>query len=283
MQFIKYTSLSVAVIAVLSACSTTPPQIALLDEARTVVPQLESSARTGVAATNVSNARKSLDAANRLVDSGGTIPDIEFEAQKAVLSAKIAQEKILTAQAQEEMAKGTEQQQVVLLESREREIGRSAQIAADARQIADASNKRVNSLESELADLKARQTERGLVLTLGDVLFDTGGSSLKSGAYATLDRLATALKDKPGRSVLIEGHTDNVGSDENNQALSMRRAESVQSALMQRGVASDQIKVMGRGESSPVASNEDAAGRQQNRRVDLIFAEATPKVAAEAG
>jgi len=216
----------------------------------------------------VRTARKSLDAANRLVDSGGTIPDIEFEAQKAVLSAKIAQEKILTAQAQEDVAKGTAQRQVVLLESREREIERSAQNA--------------NSLESELADLKAKQTERGLVLTLGDVLFDTGESSLRSGAYATLDRLSAALKGKPGRSVLIEGHTDNVGSDQNNQALSMHRAESVQSALMQRGVASDQIKVMGRGESSPVASNEDAAGRQQNRRVDLIFAEATPTVAADA-
>ena len=129
MQFIKYTSLSIAVIAVLSACSTTPPQIAALDEARTIVPQLESSARTGVAATNVSNARKSLDTANRLVDSGGKITDIEFEAQKAVLSAKIAQEKILTAQAQEEMEKGTAQRQVVLLESREREIERNAQNA----------------------------------------------------------------------------------------------------------------------------------------------------------
>ena len=283
MQFFKYTSLSIAVIAVLSACSTPPPQIAVLDEARTIVPRLESSARTGVAATNVSNARKSLDAANRLVDSGGKIPDIEFEAQSAVLSAKIAQEKILTVQAQEEMEKGTAQRQVVLLQSREREIVRNAQNAIDARQMADASNKRVNSLEGELADLKAKQTERGLVLTLGDVLFDTGGSSLKSGVYATLDRLAAALKDKPGRSVLIEGHTDNVGSDQNNQALSMRRAESVQSALMQRGVASDQIKAMGHGESSPVASNDDAAGRQQNRRVDLIFAEATPTVAAEAG
>jgi len=189
----------------------------------------------------------------------------------------------VTAQAQEEVEKGNAQRQVVLLESREKEIQRNSQNAAtDARKMADASDKRVNSLEAELADLKAKQTERGLVLTLGDVLFDTAGSTLKSGAYATLDRLATALKGKPGRSVLIEGHTDNVGSDENNQALSMRRAESVQSALMQRGVASDQIKVMGRGESSPVASNDDVAGRQQNRRVDLIFAEATPTVAADA-
>jgi outer membrane protein OmpA-like peptidoglycan-associated protein len=280
MHFIKHTSVSVAVIAVLSACSTTPRQSHSLEEARTIVPQVESSARAGVAATDVSNARKSLDAANRLGTSGGKITDIEFEAQKAVLSAKIAQEKILTAQAQEEIQKGAAQQQAVVLESRDREVKRSAQNAANAQQMADASDRRVSSLESELADLKAKPTERGLVLTLGDVLFDSGGSTLKSGSYATLDRLATALKDKPGRSVMIEGHTDNVGSDENNQALSMHRAESVQSALIQRGVASAQIKAVGRGESSPVAGNDDEAGRQQNRRVDLIFAEAAPTVAA---
>jgi outer membrane protein OmpA-like peptidoglycan-associated protein len=283
MHFIKYTSVSVAVIAVLSACATTPPKSHSLEEARTVVPQVESSARAGVAATDVSNARKSLDAANRLGASKGKIPDIEFEAQKAVLSAKIAQEKILTAQAQEEAQKGAAQQQAVVLESREREIARSAQNAATSQQMADASNKRADSLATELADLKAKPTERGLVLTLGDVLFDTAGSTLKSGSYATLDRLASALKDKPGRSVMIEGHTDNVGSDQNNQALSMRRAESVQSALMQRGVASSQIKAVGRGEAAPVASNDDESGRQQNRRVDLIFAEATPTVAAGGG
>jgi outer membrane protein OmpA-like peptidoglycan-associated protein len=121
------------------------------------------------------------------------------------------------------------------------------------------------------------------VLTLGDVLFDTGGSTLKAGAYGTLDRLATALKDKPGRSVVIEGHTDNVGSDQNNQALSMRRAESVQNGLMQRGVAGNQMKVMGRGESTPIASNDDVAGRQQNRRVEMIFSEASATVAADGG
>jgi outer membrane protein OmpA-like peptidoglycan-associated protein len=91
-----------------------------------------------------------------------------------------------------------------------------------------------------------------------------------------------ALKDKPGRSVAIEGHTDNVGSDQNNQVLSMHRAESVRSALMQRGVAATQMNVMGRGESTPIASNDDAGGRQQNRRVEMIFAEATANVAADA-
>lgn len=282
MRLIKHTGLSIAVIAVLSACNTAPPKIPSLETARTLVPELENSGRAGVAATNVSNARKSLDTANRLVDSGGKLADVEFEAQNAVLSAQIAQEKILTAQAQEEMAKGTSQRQAVMLESRQREIDRNAQNATDARRMADASNSRANSLAGELADLKAKQTERGLVLTLGDVLFDTGGSSLKAGAYATMDRLATALKGGPGRSVAIEGHTDNVGSDENNQALSLRRAESVQTALMQRGVATGQITVLGRGENSPIASNDHPAGRQQNRRVDLIFAEANTTAAADA-
>jgi OmpA-OmpF porin, OOP family len=282
MNFLKQSSIAIAVIAVLSACASTPPRNETLDMARAIVPQVENSPRAGIAATNVSNARKSLDTANRLVDSGGKLVDINFEAQSAVINAQIAQEKILTAQAQEEIEKGTAQRQAVLLESRDREVERNVQSATDARAVADASNLRAASLESELADLKAKRTERGLVLTLGDVLFDTGGATLKAGAYGTLDRLAMALKDKPGRSVAIEGHTDNVGSDQNNQVLSMHRAESVRSALMQRGVAAPQMNVMGRGESTPVASNDDAGGRQQNRRVEMIFAEATANVAADA-
>jgi outer membrane protein OmpA-like peptidoglycan-associated protein len=96
---------------------------------------------------------------------------------------------------------------------------------------------------------------------------------LRTGAYGTLDRLANALKDKPARSVVIEGHTDNVGSDSNNQRLSEHRATAVQSALLQRGVASSQIQAMGKGEAAPVATNESEGGRQQNRRVELIFNE----------
>lgn len=281
MQLMKQTSLGIAVIAVLAGCNATPPRSETLETARTLVPQMETSSRAGVAATNVANARKALDAANRLTASGGKPADVEFEAQNALLSAQIAQQKILTVQAQEEIEKGAAQRMTVLLESREIEIRRNAQNATDARQLADASNKRANSLEQELADLKIKNTERGLVLTLGDVLFDTGGSTLGASAYGTADRLATALKDRPGRSVVIEGHTDNVGSDQSNQALSLRRAESVQTALMQRGVAADQIKVLGLGESAPVASNDDAGHRQQNRRVEMIFSDASSTVAAD--
>jgi outer membrane protein OmpA-like peptidoglycan-associated protein len=272
---------SLAVVAVLSACSAAPPRNESLETARTMVPEAEKSARAGVAAADIANARSSLDAANRLAAAKAKRSDVEFEAENAVLSAQIANEKILTAQANDEIADGAAQRQAILLQARERESQRSAQQAADARREADASQLRAASLESELADLKVKKTERGLVLTLGDVLFDTNQSTLKSGAYGTLDRLAAALREKSGRKVLIEGHTDNVGSDEANQGLSERRAQSVQLALTQRGVARDQITAIGKGENFPVASNDDANGRQSNRRVELIFTEDQPRIATD--
>jgi OmpA-OmpF porin, OOP family len=274
-------AVSLAVAAVLSACSAAPPRNESLETARIMIPEVEKSPRAGVAAMDIANARKSLDAANRLAEAKAKRPDVEFEAENAVLSAKIASEKILTAQANDEVADGTAQRQAVLLQARDREAQRSADDAGDARRAADAAQLRTDSLEAQLADLKLQKTERGLVLTLGDVLFDTNRSTLKAGAYGTLDRLAAALREQSGRKVLIEGHTDNVGSDESNQELSQRRAQSVQSALTQRGVAGDQITAIGKGEGFPLASNDDANGRQANRRVELIFTEDQPRVAAE--
>ena len=271
---------SVAVIAALSACSAAPKRIESLEMARTMVSQLESSARAGVAATNIAKARKSLDTANRLVDSGGQLRDVEYEAKTALMNAQIAQEKILTAEAQEQIENGTAKRQAVLLQARERDIERSASHAKDANALAEtsrlnanASQERADSLAQELADLQAKRTERGVVLTLGDVLFDTGQAVIRTGAYGTLDRLAAALKDRPARSVIIEGHTDNVGSDAQNSRLSEQRAQSVQTALLQRGVATSQVSAVGKGESTPIADNETAVGRQQNRRVELIFPE----------
>lgn len=269
-----------AVATVLAACSSTPERIESLETARTLVSQVEASPRAGVAATNVSEARKSLATANRLVEEGGNLNDIEFEAEIATLHAQIANEKILTAQAREEIEKGTAERQAVLLQSRERESQRLAR-EADARaaeaerqaQQAREANLRSQTLEQELADLKAKKTERGLVLTLGDVLFETGKANLQPGAYQTMDRLAAALKEDTTRKVMIEGHTDSVGTAEFNQQLSESRAQSVQAALLERGVMSSQITTIGKGETTPIASNENAGGRQQNRRVEMIFQE----------
>ncbi len=273
MQLNKRIALGVAVTALLAACSATPERNNDLEMARQMVPEVESSDRAGVAAKDISNARKSLDAANKLDSSKGKRADIEYEAQNAVTSAQIAGEKIKTAMAREEMEKGTEQRQAVLIEAREREAQRSVAAADRSRQQSEDSQLRADSLEAELAGLKAQKTERGLVLILGDVMFDTAQSTLKTGAYDTLDRLASSLRDHPGRSVVIEGHTDNVGSEDNNLMLSERRARAVQSALQQRGVNGDQISVVGRGESAPIDSNESESGRRQNRRVELIFSE----------
>jgi OmpA-OmpF porin, OOP family len=274
MKLNKRVVLSVAIAAILSACSAAPPRNESLETARAMVPQVEQSPRAGVAAIDVANARKSLEAANRLAEAKGKQTDIEYEANNAVTSAQIANEKILTAQANDEIANGAAQRQAVLLQARERESQRSADQAS-------ASARRVDSLEAQLADLKVQKTERGLVLTLGDVMFDTGQATLKSGAYGTLDRLATALREKSGRKVLIEGHTDNVGSDESNQGLSERRAQSVQSALMQRDVARSQMTALGKGENFPIASNDSENGRQSNRRVELIFTEDQTRVAVD--
>ena len=170
----KRTPLSIAVASaiLLAACSSTPEQIPELDAAKTLVPKVEASPRAGVAAQNISEARKALDRANELHAKGKDVEDIQFEASVATAQATIAETKIDTVQAREDIEKGTAERQQVLLEARTRETER---------------------VQQELKDLQAKQTERGMVLTLGDVLFDTGKATLKPGAYTTIDRLAQVL------------------------------------------------------------------------------------------
>jgi OmpA-OmpF porin, OOP family len=266
--------LAAAVAAGVAGCASTPETIDELETARAVVPQVEASPRAGVAVTNITDARKALDRANALAEKHGKVADIQYEATVASRNAQIANEKILTAQAKDDVEKGTAERQAVLTEARSLEADRNAQQARSAEE-------RAKSLEQELADLKGKKTDRGVVVTMGDVLFDTGKATLKPGAYATVDRLATVLKEDTSRKVMIEGHTDNVGSDEYNQQLSERRAASVQAALFERGVDASQISTVGKGETTPVASNDSPVGRQQNRRVELVFQEDRSKVAAD--
>lgn len=244
----------------LAACSSTPESIAELETARSLVPTVEASPRAGVAAAQISEARKALDRANTLAEKGENVDEIRHEAKVATLNAQIANESILFAQAKEEIDKGNAERQQVLLEARNREAER---------------------LQQEMRDLQAKQTERGMVLTLGDVLFDTGKSTLKAGAYPTMDRLAEVLKESSNRKVMIEGHTDSTGSEETNQLLSQQRALAVQAALLERGVSAGQVAAVGKGESMPVASNDTTAGRQRNRRVDLIVSQDASRVASD--
>lgn len=153
----------------------------------------------------------------------------------------------------------------------------NAKIQLDARtREADKAKLKNDSLEQQLAALQAKKTDRGMVLTLGDVLFSTGRSDLKPGGVANLDRLVSFLGQAPDRSVRIEGHTDNVGSQAYNQTLSQKRADSVAMYLTGRGIASSRVSSIGEGLGSPVADNATEAGRQANRRVEVIIQNPAP-------
>lgn len=151
----------------------------------------------------------------------------------------------------------------------EAEIARSQADAASM--AADDSRRQADALQRQIAELNAKATDRGLVVTLGDVLFATGRAELKGSVPSNLSKLAAFLNEYPDRSVIIEGHTDSVGAEGYNRDLSQRRADTVKSYLMRQGVGPNRVVASGLGEGSPVADNTSVTGRQQNRRVEVII------------
>lgn len=128
-------------------------------------------------------------------------------------------------------------------------------------------------LKKQIEELQANVTDRGLVVTLGDALFATGSADLRAEAAASdLCNLIAFLEEHPGRTAVIEGHTDSLGAQGFNHGLSQRRADAVMAYLVARGVHPRRVSALGKGESEPVAANNSAAGRQSNRRVEVIIA-----------
>lgn len=168
-----------------------------------------------------------------------------------------------------------EQRDAARLAARTREADRAHADAESARssqmQAADLAAREAEELQRQIDMLEAKATERGLVLTLGDVLFATGRDDIQGGTNKNLERLVAFLNQYPERKVLIEGHTDNVGSAMFNQNLSRQRAESVRDYLNSRGIDNRRMTVSGYGFERPVASNATAIGRQQNRRVEVVI------------
>lgn len=174
-----------------------------------------------------------------------------------------------------------------LAAERERQAADAARAAADAARLSAESQAQQARAAAEQAErekaelrqrlmqqlnviLETRETARGLIVNLSDVLFDFDKATLKPGAREKLAKIAGIVLAHPGLELSVEGHTDAVGSDEYNQRLSERRAQSVHSYLVEQGIARDVIATAGFGESRPVATNGTAAGRQQNRRVELV-------------
>ena len=217
-----------------------------------------------------------LETAN-LRASEAVIANAKGERDRMELEARTRDANIVQqhARAAEMQAEATRQQAVTL-----------ARDAAAAEQQANASRAEASgaaagdhavalaqSLAAQLADLQARPTHRGLVVTLGDVLFEMGSARLREPGVGAVARLAAFMQQHPERTVEVEGFTDNTGSEAFNQELSERRADTIRSALMAAGIAPDRIGFRGYGKAYPIASNGDPTGRQMNRRVEVIISD----------
>lgn len=276
-----------AVAAVLAACASAPQRSEQLEQARTELQTLTQDPLAQQAAgKDLEAARKSLQDAETALQQKRPPAEVDHYAYLAKRHAEAGEARVSEAHSRQEVAQADSERNKILMDSRNREaMNAQAQAAnardqaANARDQAAAAQAQLANAQQQLADLQAKQTDRGMVVTLGDVLFDTGQATLKPGAHLAMDRLATFLSANPQTKILVEGHTDSRGSDEYNEALSERRARAVATELQSRGVSADQLQTLGRGKAYPVASNDTAEGRQQNRRVEIVFSDSSGRFA----
>ncbi len=246
----------------LVACAAAPVKPDGAAEARSKLTQLQSDPNlAGRAPLAVKEAEVAVQVAEQ------PQADQELGAYRVYLADRKVE--IAKAQAETSLA---EDQRVVLSAQRESSRLDARTREADAAHVAAAnSEQQTAELQRQIEALQAKPTDRGLVVTLGDVLFDTGKASLKPGATSNLNKLVAFLNEYPDRTVVIEGYTDSIGGEDYNQGLSERRADSVKSYLAGQGIGSIRLSASGKGESDPVAGNDSAAGRQQNRRVEVVI------------
>lgn len=221
----------------------------------------------------------------KITHSDMLIKASQLEAAQARMEAERA--RLLVATTVEDAQRARKEKEDAL--AKEAESTRAAQLSAEeadqarrlaesraseaefARREADLASLQINSLTRQLENLQLRQTESGVVVTLGDVLFASGQAQLVEGGRSSLEEVVDLLQTEPDKKIRVEGHTDSSGDAEANLKLSEQRAQAVRDALISLGVASDRISAAGMGEDFPIASNEDEAGRAQNRRVDVIL------------
>jgi outer membrane protein OmpA-like peptidoglycan-associated protein len=265
-------AVGLAVVAVLGACASAPRDNAKLDTARLGVAaaHADSSVR-GDANVEMGKADAALSRASTSLDNGAPATEVDHQAYLADRYARAARAHGALLGSTADIAQQENRRNAVVIEARDTDVRIANAKAQDSAAGLLVANDRAAALAADLAALKAKPTDRGDVITLGDVLFATGRSELQGSADRSIDALSAFLAGHPERLVRIEGFTDSVGSEAANQGLSERRASAVASALSRRGVASQRVAIQGYGESFPIASNETATGRQENRRVEVII------------
>jgi len=281
---------AVASILLAAACTTAPVKPDGAAQARVKLTQLQSDpnlasraavaikdADAAVRAAEQPEVNKELAAhrvylADRKVDTAKALAETRLaEDQRAAITAERDSARLDARTHEADAAKG--QAATARAEGAEQKVAADqARSDANTAQLAAASSEQqAAELQRQIDVLQAKPTDRGLVLTLGDVLFTSGRADLKPGATGNLNKLVAFLDKYPDRSASIQGYTDSVGSEDYNQGLSERRANSVKSYLAGQGIGSTRLSASGKGRNDPVADNDSAAGRQQNRRVEVVI------------
>jgi outer membrane protein OmpA-like peptidoglycan-associated protein len=277
-----------AVSVLFAACSTTPTTTSQLDQARGDF--LAAQNNPSVAANaplEFKAASDALDRANAAAAKKESLNEIDKLAYIAKQKIATAQEAARAKQAEADVANAGRQRDEIRLEARTAEANQAKANAERAKAEADAAKAQADAaansardeaaknaaLQQQLADLQAKQTERGVIITLSDVLFNVDRAELSAEGMRTVQKVADVLMQEPQSVVLVEGFTDSTGTSQHNLELSQRRAESVRAALVGLGVPSGKIGTRGYGEAYPVASNADAGSRQLNRRVEIVLSQ----------
>jgi outer membrane protein OmpA-like peptidoglycan-associated protein len=261
-------------VAILAGCATTPETLPELDRARARVQTLaENPLAQQAASRDLTAARGALAQADQAMQDRDDRETIVHLAYLAEQRAELGLARVDEAESRRRIGEAEAEREKVLLETREAEARAAEQAAQASRSEALQARAELETLQQQYAALAAKKTERGMVMTLGDVLFDTDQATLKPGATEIITRLADFLSRNETTRIRIEGHTDSTGDDAYNSELSRRRAQAVADALAARNIPATRVEVVGRGEGFPVATNDTSAGRQQNRRVEIVFSD----------
>lgn len=266
---------ALCVAVLLGACAGAPKPNERLIAAQNALDRARAdTARAELVPTELERAEAAVARAEREWREDDDDAEVDHQAILAQRQVELATATAQRRETERAIEQAARERDAIQLDASRRQADSAQAQATTAQMQAEQERLRADQLAKRLQEMEAKQTERGLVVTFSDVLFDVGRAELRPGALARIDQLAAVMREYPERNVLIEGFTDSTGSQSTNQALSERRAMSVRQALISRGIEPRRIVARGHAARYPVADNATADGRQQNRRVEAVLSDA---------
>ena len=300
MKKLARTPILLAIAILLGACSTVPRTTAQLDQTRIDFAAAQNNPNVArFASSEMQQAGAAMIDANAAAKNDDSADKIDKLAAIAQQRIVVAQELATQRSVAAEAARSAKERDQMRLDQRTNEANQARSDAAQSQLTAevaagiaaDADRKRLEAqrmtadaqahaaqLQAQLDDLAAKKTDRGMVITMGDVLFATDQARLNPAGMRDAQKLADVLQQNPLRSVLVEGFTDSTGNMPHNQELSERRASAVRTALTGMGIAGDRVTMKGYGPAYPVAANDSSSNRQLNRRVEIVLSDDNGKI-----